>query len=74
MARFVLRYSGAAAPEEHAEIASAAPNVKILDRTPKMMLVEGDEDAARNLASKLSGWTIHPEVQYQIPDTRKHIR
>jgi len=74
MARFVLRYSGdTAAPQEHAAIADAAPDLKILDRTPRMMLVEGEEDAARNLAARLSGWTVHPEVQYQIPDTRKHI-
>ncbi|HUB81097.1 MAG TPA: hypothetical protein VMB03_19975 [Bryobacteraceae bacterium] len=73
MARFVLRYSGNAAPPEHAEIAAATADVKVVDRSARTMLIEGDEDAARNLASRLSGWTLHPEVQYQIPDTRKHI-
>ena len=73
MARFILRYSGGAAPEEHSEIAAAAPNVKVIDRSPKMMLLEADEDDAKKLAARLPGWTLHPEVQYKIPDARKHI-
>ncbi|HEX3746069.1 MAG TPA: hypothetical protein VHW09_19140 [Bryobacteraceae bacterium] len=73
MARFTLRYSGGTAPQEHTDLAAAAPNVTILDRTPKMMLIDADEDDAKNLASRLSGWTLHPEVEYQIPDTRKRI-
>ena len=73
MARFILRYSGETAPAEHADIAGAAPNVKVLDRTPKMMLLEGSEEDAKQLASRLPGWTLHPEVQYKIPDARKRI-
>jgi len=73
MSRFILRYSGGAAPQEHTDLVAAAPNVKVVDSSPKMMLIEADDNVARNLASKLSGWTLHPEVQYRIPDTRKGI-
>ena len=73
MPRFILRYSGEAAPAEHTDIAGAAPNLKVVDRTPKMMLVEGNEEDAKQLVSRLPGWTLHPEVQYRIPDTRKRI-
>ena len=73
MARYILRYSGDAAPEEHAGIVTAAPNIKVIDRTPKMILLEGDESDARHLADQLPGWTLHPEVQYKMPNTRKSI-
>jgi hypothetical protein len=74
MARFILRYSGAAAPEEPAGIVESAPNVKVIDRTPQMMLVEASEQDAQQLADRLPGWTLQPEVQYNIPDTRKRIK
>jgi hypothetical protein len=73
MARFILRYSGDAAPEEHTQIVGAAPNVKVVDRSPKMMLLEASEDDAKRLADRLPGWTLSHEVQYKIPDTRKRI-
>ena len=73
MARFILRFSGDAAPEEHTQIVRAAPNVKLVDQSPKMMLLEASEDDAKRLADRLPGWTLSPEVQYKIPDTRKRI-
>jgi hypothetical protein len=73
MARFVLRYSGSAPPEEHAGIVDAASNVKVLDRSGNMMLLEGNEEDARQLADQLPGWTLNPEVRYGIPDARKRI-
>jgi hypothetical protein len=73
MARFILRYSGAAAPEEHAAMVAAAPNVTVVDRSPKMMLVEANEEDAHELAKRMPGWSVHPEVTYNIPDTRKRI-
>ncbi len=73
MARFILRYSGEAAPDEPAEVVAASPNVKVIDRTPNMMLLEGNEDEARQLADRLPGWTLGPEVQYNLPDARKRI-
>jgi hypothetical protein len=38
-----------------------------------MMLVEASEDDAQKLAGQLPGWSLHPEQQYNIPDTRKRI-
>jgi hypothetical protein len=72
MARFILRYSGEAAPDEHAGIAASSP-VRVIDRSPKMMLLEGNEDDARQLADRLPGWSLHPEAEYNIPDAKKHI-
>lgn len=70
MARFILRNSGG---EESADLANEFSNVKVIDRSPGMMLIDADEDDARQLANRLPGWTLHPEVTYQIPDTRKRI-
>lgn len=73
MARFILRYSGESAPEEHSVIVAGAPNVKVIDRSLRMMLLEANEDDAKQLADRLPGWTLHPEVEYKIPDARKRI-
>jgi hypothetical protein len=74
MARFILRYSGEAPPGEDAGIVEADANVKVIDRSPKMMLLEANEDDARQLAARLPGWTLYPEVEYDIPDTGKRIQ
>lgn len=73
MARFILRYSGEDAPEEHDAALAASPLVKVIDRSPKMMLVDANEDDAKQLADRLPGWTLQPEVEYKIPDARKRI-
>ena len=73
MARFILRYSGAAAPPEHARVVAGTPNIKVIDSSPKMMLIEADEEEAKQLPGRLPGWNLYPEVHYKIPDTRKRI-
>jgi hypothetical protein len=73
MARYILRNSGGAAPQDQASILAAAPNVQVVDRSPNMMLLEASEHDARDLADRLPGWSLQPEVQYRIPDARKRI-
>jgi hypothetical protein len=73
MARFILRYSSEDAPEEHDAALASSPLVKVIDRSPKMMLVDASEDDAKQLADRLPGWTLQPEVEYKIPDARKRI-
>ena len=73
MPRFILRYSGATAPEEDVKIAAGSSNIKVIDQSPRMMLVEGAEQDAKQLAARMPGWTLHPEVEYKIPDARKRV-
>ena len=74
MARFMLRYSGGGVPEQDVAALAADAGVKIVDRTAKMVLLEGQASAAEDLAGKLQGWKLYPEVEYNLPDDRPRIR
>jgi hypothetical protein len=74
MARFILRASGASPQDENVEGAVQTSNVKVIDRAPNMMLIESSEEAANELVQRLPGWTVNPEIRYEIPDTRKRIK
>ena len=74
MSRYVLRYSGAEAiPADHVKAVRSIPGVHVLDESPKMLLVDGDESALHNKLKEMPGWSIHPETVYTIPDTRKKL-
>jgi len=38
-----------------------------------MLLVDGDEATLREKLTKMPEWSLHPEVEYPLPDTRKKI-
>lgn len=71
-ARFVLRYRGSGAPPD-ADVARVAelPSAVVVDATPKMLLVESDPDALRELVDSLPDWVMAPEQGFPLPDTRK---
>jgi hypothetical protein len=75
MGRYILRYKHAAqAPSSDLEKIRAAPNLKVIDESPRMMLVEADEEAAHASVNNMDGWTVSPETMTPLPDTRKKIR
>lgn len=75
MSRYILRYVGSqSAPPEHVESIRATPGLRVLDQSPKMLLVEADEPSLRARLEGMPGWSIHPEQSYPIPDERKKIK
>ncbi len=73
MARLVLRYTGAK-PIPHSHIEHLRSQLRVVDESPTMLLVEGEEEGVRRALAPLEGWSISREKTYQIPDTRKFIR
>jgi len=74
MGRYILRYGNAqSAPEAHVQTILATKGIRVIDKSPNMLLVDGDEAALRKKLGGLEGWSLHPEQQYPLPDTRHKI-
>ena len=74
MGRYILRYGGSSsAPAEHVQSILATPGLQVIDKSPKMLLVDADEAAVREKIRGMPGWSVHPEQQYPLPDTRLKI-
>ena len=70
----MLRYGMArSAPEEHLQMIHSTPGLQVLDESPRMLLVDGEESALREKLKAMPGWSLHPEQSYPLPDTRKKI-
>lgn len=75
MGRYILRYSGtAAAPADHVDTVRSTPGLKVIDESPKMLLVDGEESALRDKIKSMPGWSLHSEQGLPLPDTRQKIR
>ncbi len=74
MGRYILRYGNASsAPEEHVQTIAAMDGVRVLDKSPNMLLVDADEAALRLKIGDMEGWSVHPEKQVPLPDSRNRI-
>jgi len=74
MSRYILRYGGSeSAPPEHLQSIRATPGLRVLDHSPRMLLVDADEPALRERLKGMPDWSMHPEETYALPDTRKKI-
>jgi hypothetical protein len=60
-------------PAEHLENIRSTPGLKVVDESPKMLLVEGDEATLSEKLREMPEWSLHPEVEYPLPDTRKKV-
>jgi len=74
LGRYVLRYLGDG-PKPPADVSRArqAPGVTVVDESPKMLLIEGDDASLAGLAEAFPGWAVTPEQTYSIPDARKRL-
>ncbi len=71
--RLILRYTGAGAiPGGHIE--QLRSRLRVVDESPRMLLVEGEEEDVRRALAPLEGWSVSREKTYPIPDTRKLIK
>ena len=74
MGRYILRYGGSSpVPAQHLDSIRSIPGLQIIDESPKMLLVGGEESSLREKLKHLPGWSIHPEQGYSLPDTRQKI-
>jgi len=65
---FVLRRAkGLVVDAPAIEAVARLDEVRVLDQSPKMLLVEGDELTLREFAG-LGGWTLFPAVNYSLPE------
>jgi len=74
--RFVVRFTGEAAkPAEDIERIRSLPEVTVLDEaSPRMLLVESDEQPLREVIDSLPDWVLAPEQEIPLPDTRQRIK
>ena len=60
-------------PQQIDEI-SEISGVEILDRSPKMLLVEGEEIRLYDFVDSHKGWVLIPVMEYRLPDQQKKIK
>jgi len=74
MSRYILRYGGShSIPTEHLDSIRSTPGLQVIDESPKMLLVDGEESTLRQKLKEMPGWSIHPEQEYPLPDTRQKL-
>jgi hypothetical protein len=74
--RFVLRFRGDPVdPAEDRERIRNLPQSTVLhEASPRMVLIESDEQPLRDLIESLPGWVLAPEQDIPLPDTRQRIK
>jgi hypothetical protein len=75
MARYILRFTGrGASPDDARQRLSNWQDVKIVDESPRMLLVEASPEAINRLTEELPGWTSTLERTIPLPDPRPKLR
>ncbi len=75
MARYIVRFSGKEPPAEVLAGIKASPHLALIDRTPRMLLVEGPEEAVRKVVAADPAAKVIPEVtDYAIPDPKPRLK
>ncbi|MBL8361805.1 MAG: hypothetical protein JNN18_15035 [Rubrivivax sp.] len=74
--RFILRATGAprADAERLAEALSGQRGVRVLDRTPRMLLVTGPRPAVEGAMHAFAGWVLAPETMTPLPDPKPRLK
>jgi hypothetical protein len=72
MERYVFRFRGPAAPSDQS--AAIKKRAKVVDSSPKQLLVEGDPSEIDQLATDFPQWTVSKEVRYKIPEEPLRVR
>ena len=75
MARYVLRFTGRdAPPDDHRQRIANLPDVRIVDESLRMLLVEAPPESISRLTQELPDWTWTPERTIPLPDPRPKLR
>jgi hypothetical protein len=75
MQRYILRYK-ASGPKPEGDLLRIrnTPGLTVVDESPRMLLVEGDDKPIEDLRGDLANWLVTPEVQISLPDKRQRIK
>ena len=73
VSRFVLRYAGPAAPPAQTQRIRSSAKVHVLDDSPKMLLVEGEDSDVETLLADLPDWKALREQSVRLPDGRPKL-
>lgn len=75
MRRFILRYTGGgAAPPADVDAILGQGGLTVVDRTPRMLLVDAAPSVVDRLVGALRGWVSAPERSLPVPDVRPKVR
>jgi hypothetical protein len=74
MKRFIVRFRGSAPAAEVLARLSGSPAIKVIEETPRMVLVEGPEEELRKLVGSSRDVVIVPEQHYERPDPPLKIK
>jgi hypothetical protein len=74
MSRYILRYSGPADPVEQLRRIRSSSKLRVIDESPKMLLVEGDDQDIHDSIADESGWQAVPERTVPLAEPRPKIK
>ena len=73
--RYILRYRGEGPiPALDVERIRSLDGVKVVDSTPRMLLVEAPPDVLKQLVGSKPQWVLTEERMIPLPDTKRKIR
>ena len=74
MDRFILRFSGTEEPpSDDIDRIRAIPEIKIINNSRRMLLVEASGHTLKNFLGELPGWHLSPEQLIPLPDAPKRV-
>jgi hypothetical protein len=68
VSRYILRYRGAGQPPA-GELARIERSLRVLDRSPRMLLVEDSGRSLGQVLAALPGWVAAEEAVVPVPTT-----
>lgn len=75
MERFILRFKGDGdRPVDDLERIRTLPNLKVVDDSSRMVLVEAPQDALTKLVESLPEWSLSRERFLPVPDVRPRLK
>ena len=76
MNQYILKYKGDDEKElaGDLELIKSVKDLTIIDKNPKLMLVQMSDKAKEFLEAKLHKWSLFPQTNISKPDTKKKVR
>ena len=75
MKRFIVRFTGKdTPPAEDLNRIRRLPQTKVIDSSPRMLLVEAPHVALTNLVRSIPAWTVCAEEFTPLPNPRPKLR
>lgn len=75
MERFILRFEGNGdSPVDDLERIRTLPDLKVVDDSSRMLLVEAPQEVVTKLVETLPEWSLSKERFVPVPDVRPRVR